>query len=57
VTIDSDEDLEGLMRAGRVVASARDAMVAAVDPGITTGELDAIDVIFFEISVHVPPPD
>ncbi len=42
VTIDSDEDLEGLMRAGRVVASARDAMVAAVDPGITTGELDAI---------------
>jgi len=30
VTIDSDEDLEGLMRAGRVVASARDAMVAAV---------------------------
>jgi methionyl aminopeptidase len=42
VTIDSDEDLEGLMRAGRVVASARNAMVAAAVPGVTTGELDAI---------------
>jgi methionyl aminopeptidase len=42
MTIDNDEDLEGLQRAGRVVAVARDAMVAAVTPGITTGELDAI---------------
>lgn len=42
MTIDSDEDLEGLVRAGRVVAEARDAMVAAVKPGVTTGELDAI---------------
>jgi methionyl aminopeptidase len=42
VTIDSDEELEGLLRAGRVVAEARDAMVAAVIPGVTTGELDSI---------------
>jgi methionyl aminopeptidase len=42
VTIDSDEDLEGLVRAGRVVAEAREAMVNAVRPGVTTGELDAI---------------
>src|ERR1700679_3167133 len=42
MTIDSDEDLEGLSRAGRVVAEARDAMVDAVRPGVTTGELDAI---------------
>jgi methionyl aminopeptidase len=42
VTIDNDEDLEGLRRAGRVVAEARRAMVAAVGPGIATGELDAI---------------
>ena len=42
MTIDSDEDLEGLSRAGRVVAEARDAMVEAVRPGVTTGELDAI---------------
>jgi methionyl aminopeptidase len=42
VTIDSDEELEGLTRAGRVVAEARDAMVEAVRPGVTTGELDSI---------------
>ncbi|HWD95338.1 MAG TPA: type I methionyl aminopeptidase [Acidimicrobiales bacterium] len=42
MTIDSDEELEGLLRAGRVVAEARDAMVAAVKPGVTTGELDTI---------------
>jgi len=30
------------MRAGRVVASARNAMVVAAVPGVTTGELDAI---------------
>ena len=42
VTIDNDEDLEGLKRAGRVVAEAREAMVAAVAPGVTTGDLDAI---------------
>jgi methionyl aminopeptidase len=42
VTIDSDEELEGLRRAARVVAEARDTMVAAVTPGVTTGELDSI---------------
>jgi methionyl aminopeptidase len=42
MTVDNDEDLAGLERAGRVVAEARDAMVAAVAPGVTTGELDAI---------------
>ncbi len=42
MTIDNDEDLEGLQRAGHVVAVVRDAMLAAVQPGVTTGELDAI---------------
>jgi methionyl aminopeptidase len=42
MTIDSDEDLEGLVRVGRVVAEARNAMVNAVRPGVTTGELDSI---------------
>jgi methionyl aminopeptidase len=42
MTIDNDEDLAGLERAGQVVAEARDAMLAHVVPGITTGELDAI---------------
>ncbi len=42
VTIDGQDDLDGLLRAARVVAEARGEMVAAVVPGITTGELDAV---------------
>lgn len=42
MTIDNEEDLQGLAQAGQVVAEARDAMVEAVMPGISTGELDAI---------------
>ncbi len=42
MTIDNDEDLAGLERAGHVVAEARDAMLRAVEPGVTTGELDAV---------------
>ncbi len=42
MTVDNDDDLEGLRRAGRVVAEARQAMIAAVEPDVTTGELDAV---------------
>jgi methionyl aminopeptidase len=42
VTIDNQEELDALIRAGRVVAEARQAMVDAVSPGTTTGELDAV---------------
>lgn len=42
MTIDNDDDLIGLTFAGRVVAEAREAMLAAVAPGVTTGDLDAI---------------
>jgi methionyl aminopeptidase len=42
MTVDQDEDLAGLQLAGQVVAEARDAMLAAVAPGVTTAELDAV---------------
>jgi len=42
MTIGSQEELDALIRAGRVVAEARQAMVEAVGPGRTTGELDAV---------------
>jgi methionyl aminopeptidase len=42
MTIDNQEELDALIRAGRIVAEARQAMVDAVSPGTTTGELDAI---------------
>ncbi len=41
MTIDGEDDLAGLRRAGRAVAEAREAMLALVAPGVTTGELDA----------------
>jgi methionyl aminopeptidase len=42
MTIDSDDDLEGVRRVAAVVRQARDDMMARVTPGVTTGELDAI---------------
>jgi methionyl aminopeptidase len=42
MTIDNQDELDALTRAGRVVAEAREAMVAAVSAGTTTGELDAV---------------
>jgi methionyl aminopeptidase len=42
VTIDGEDDLQGLRRAGRAVADARDAMLAAAEPGVSTAELDSI---------------
>jgi methionyl aminopeptidase len=42
MTIEHDDDLAGLRRASRAVAEARDAMLDAVAPGVTTGELDAV---------------
>jgi methionyl aminopeptidase len=42
MTIQSEEDLRRLKHAGAVVAKALQAMQAALQPGITTGELDEI---------------
>lgn len=42
LTIDGDEDLAGLRRVGRAVAEARDAMISTVEPGMSTGDLDAV---------------
>lgn len=42
MSIDGKQDIEGLQRIGAIVGEARDAMGAAVAPGISTAELDAI---------------
>jgi methionyl aminopeptidase len=42
MSVDGEHDVQGLKRVGAVVALARDAMAAAVAPGISTAELDAI---------------
>lgn len=48
MTIESDKDLQGLHRVGRVVALAREEMRRATEPGMTTLELDRIGAGVFE---------
>ncbi len=48
MTIESDRDLAGLRKAGRVVALALAQMRANLQPGMTTAELDAIGAEVFE---------
>jgi methionyl aminopeptidase len=42
MSIEGCDDLEGLRRVGRVVASARDGMLKEVRPGVSTAALDEI---------------
>ncbi len=42
MTISGDEDLIKLQEIGRIVANALEAMAAALEPGMTTAELDQI---------------
>jgi len=42
MSIQTEEELRHLRAVGMIVRQALDAMTAAVEPGITTAELDAI---------------
>lgn len=42
MTIETENDLEGLKRVGRVVSVVLQEMLASLEPGMTTGELDSI---------------
>lgn len=42
MSIDSDEDLKGLLRVGRIVGLTLKVMAGAIRPGMTTAELDAV---------------
>ena len=42
MTISNDEDLLKLKEIGKIVANTLHAMGAALEPGMTTAELDAI---------------
>ncbi len=48
MTIENQNDVDGIMNAGRVVAKVRDAMLAAVEPGMTTAELDQLGAALLE---------
>jgi methionyl aminopeptidase len=42
MTVESQHDIDGVLNAGRVVARVRDAMLNAIEPGMTTAELDKL---------------
>ncbi|OWU84586.1 methionine aminopeptidase [Oceanicola sp. 22II-s10i] len=42
MTITNEDELDGLKAIGRIVAATMQSMAAAVEPGMTTGELDGI---------------
>lgn len=42
MTVESQSDVDGILKAGRIVARVRDAMLDAIEPGMTTAELDAL---------------
>ena len=48
MSIESDEDLRGLERAGKVVSETLGALKAALRPGISTGELDRVGLHVFQ---------
>lgn len=48
MTIDREDQLDGLKHIGRIVAQALDLMRASAEPGMTTAELDAIGAEFLE---------
>ena len=49
MTVVNQFDIDGIMEAGRIVAAVRDAMLAAVEPGMTTKELDNLGSALLEM--------
>lgn len=48
MTIENQNDIDGILAAGKIVARVRDAMLAAIEPGMTTTELDSLGAIWLE---------
>ncbi len=42
MTVENQRDVDGVLAAGRVVSSVLQAMLSAIEPGMTTAELDAL---------------
>lgn len=48
MTVENQKDVDGILNVGRIVARVREAMLAAVEPGMTTAELDEIGAELLE---------
>lgn len=42
MTVESQRDIDGILKAGRIVATVRDTMLGSIEPGMTTAELDKL---------------
>lgn len=57
MTVESEDDLEGLKKCGRVVSETLGAMAAYMEPGMTTAELDAYGRALLEREGAHPAPE
>ena len=57
MTVSSEDELIGLKEIGRIVANALEAMGKAIEPGMTTLELDGIGRRFLEAAGARPAPE
>ncbi|MCI5075533.1 type I methionyl aminopeptidase [Oricola sp.] len=57
MTISNEDELESLKAIGRIVANTLEAMGAALEPGMTTAELDAIGRRLLEEAGARPAPE
>ncbi|GAB3271781.1 type I methionyl aminopeptidase [Parahaliea aestuarii] len=56
MTVENQQDIDGILNAGRIVADVRDAMLEAIEPGMTTAELDQLGAALLERSGAVSAP-
>ena len=56
MTINHEDELDGLKDIGRIVANTMQSMAKAIEPGMTTGELDAIGKQLLEREGAVSAP-
>jgi len=57
MTISNDDELKGLREIGRIVANTLAAMGKALEPGMTTGDLDALGRALLERDGARPAPE
>ncbi|MBD8909405.1 type I methionyl aminopeptidase [Methylorubrum zatmanii] len=57
MTVSNDDDLAGLKQIGRIVADTLEVMSRALEPGMTTRELDRIGRTFLETAGARPAPE
>lgn len=57
MTVTNEDELEGLRAIGRIVANTMQAMATAMEPGMTTRELDDLGRRFLECEGAIPAPE